>query len=419
MSTSPPSADRESAPAAPRPARRAAVLTLILATLTATGPLATDLYLPAFPAIAADLGAPEAQIQLTLTAMMVGLAVGQLAIGPMSDAWGRRRPLLVGVTVFALVSVAIMVAPDAQTFIALRFVQGLAGAAGAVIARAVVRDLFTGDDAARFFSRLMLVTGIAPLVGPVLGGQLLLVGPWQLSFGVLAAVSAVALVVVGVWLPESLPRHQRTPLRPRVLVATVGRLVRDRAYLGPVLTLGLAFGTMFTYIGAFSTVAQGELGVTAQQYSVMFAVVSLGLMIGNFGNGRLIGRVDTVHRLAGGLVGVAVAVVGLAVAVAFQPEGLGGLVLLGGVLSVMMFSLGFVYPNATTLALSSQPVSVAGSASALMGALQFTLGGGLAALAGLTPSGQATLASMAVVMGIGILAAGAAFTLSRRKALAV
>ena len=175
-----------------RSRRSIALFVMVLGVLTATGPLATDMYLPAFPQITRDLGTSEAQIGLTLTAIMLGLAAGQLVIGPMSDAWGRRRPLLVGVALFTVTSVLCVFVPNVTAFIVLRFAQGVAGAAGAVIARAVVRDMFQGDDAVRFFSRLALVMMLAPLLAPLVGAQLLLVGPWQLSFWVLAAMAALA-----------------------------------------------------------------------------------------------------------------------------------------------------------------------------------------------------------------------------------
>nr|WP_245928978.1 multidrug effflux MFS transporter [Murinocardiopsis flavida] len=388
-------AGRADAGAPPRSRRAVALLVLVLGTLTATGPLATDLYLPAFPQIAADLGASEAQVALTLTAIMVGMGAGQLLIGPMSDAWGRRTPLLIGVAVFTVASLACVLVPSAPVFVGLRFVQGVAGAAGAVISRAVVRDLFDGDGAARFFSRLMLVTGLAPMLGPILGGQLLLVGPWQLSFVVLGAVSAVSFVVVLLWLPESLPREQRQARGARQLGSTLVMLLRDARFIGPTLTLALSFAMMFTYISAFSFVSQNEFGASPQQFSWMFAVNTVGMIAGTQVNAALIGRVSTPRRLAAGLAGAlsAVAVLGV-----LWGTGWASLVSLTAVFCFMMFSVGFVFPNATTLAISSQPRSVAGTASALVGSLQFAVGGGLAAMAGLTASGQPSLGSMVVVM---------------------
>lgn len=387
------------------PRRTFALLVLVLGTLTATGPLATDLYLPAFPEIAKDLGAPQAQIQLTLTAIMLGLSLGQLVIGPLSDSLGRRGPLLVGFAVFTVVSFACALVPSVPVLVVLRFVQGIAGAAGAVIARAVVRDVFEGDDAARFFSRLMLVTGLAPLLGPVLGAQLLRFGPWQVSFVLLGAVSMVSLVVVFFALPETLPAASRSPLRMVSLARTVWQLVRDVRFVGPALTLGLAFGMMFTYVSSFSFVSQSQFGASEQVFGLMFGINTAGLMAGTQVNAFLIGRVETSRRLAGGLCGALAAVAVLGVLAAAGVSGTWALVALTSVFCVMMFSVGFVMPNATTLAISSQSRAVAGTASALMGSLQFALGGGLSSLAGLTPSGEASLASMAVVMGsVGVLA---------------
>ncbi|GAB3458464.1 multidrug effflux MFS transporter [Streptomonospora sediminis] len=388
------------------PRRAFALLVMVLGTLTAMGPLATDLYLPAFPDIAADLNAPQAQIQLTLTAIMLGLSLGQLVIGPMSDALGRRGPLLVGFAVFTVVSLACALVPSAPVLVALRFVQGIAGASGAVIARAVVRDSFEGDDAARFFSRLMLVTGLAPLLGPVLGAQLLRFWPWQMTFVLLGGLSLVSLVVVYFGLPESLPASQRRPFRVKTLVSTVLGLVRDVRFVGPTLTLGLAFGMMFTYVSSFSFVSQSQFGASEQTFALMFAINTVGLMAGTQVNGFLIGRIETPRRLAAGLLGALCAVGVLGVLAAVGVSGPYALVALTSVFFVMMFSVGFVMPNATTLAISSQPSAVAGTASALMGSLQFALGGGLSSLAGWTASGEASLVSMAVVMGsVGAVAA--------------
>ncbi|WP_415645331.1 multidrug effflux MFS transporter [Stackebrandtia soli] len=396
-----------------RPQRSMVMLVLVLGTLTAVGPLATDLYLPAFPAIAGDLGATESQISLTLTAAMVGLAVGQLVIGPMSDAWGRRTPLLIGVIAFTVSSVLCMFVPDATSFIALRFVQGIAGAAGAVISRAIARDHFDGDSIARFFSRLVLVSMLAPLLGPVIGAQLLLVGPWQLGFAVLAAVSALSLVLIYFFLPESLPAHERRPMNGRQLFTTIGGLLRDARFIGPTLTLGLGFGMMFTYIANFSFVSQNQFGASAQEFSAMFAINTVGLLLGTQINAFLIGKVSTSRRLAGGLIGAIAAVAALAV---LDVTGTASLVSMTAAFFIMMLSNGFIFPNASTMSLASQPPAVAGTASALMGTLQFALGGGLSAAATLTKSGQVSLDSMVVVMLAVAVAAGAVFVYSQRRA---
>lgn len=385
---------------------------MVLGVLTATGPLATDMYLPAFPQITQDLGTNEARVQLTLTAMMLGLALGQLVIGPMSDALGRRGPLLAGVALFTVTSVLCVFVPDVTLFIVLRFVQGVAGAAGAVIARAVVRDLFKGDDAVRFFSRLALVMMLAPLLAPLAGAQLLLVGPWQLSFWVLAVMAALSFVLVLVWLPESLPVEERRRQGPRQLVTTVAGLLRQPRFVGPVLTLGLSFGMLFTYVSAFSFVSQTEFGASPQVYAGLFAVNALGMAAGTQVNGLLVGRVDTLRRLGLGLVSALLGVGALAV---LALTGAAQLWMVVSLLALMMCSVGFIMPNATVTALDRQPAAVAGTASALMGALQFSLGGGVASLAGLTETGEPSLVSMSLVMVSGAVLSLLAYVWSVRS----
>lgn len=393
------------------PRRFVVLLVFVLGVLAATGPLATDLYLPAMPAIASDLATTEARVQLTLTAMMVGLAFGQLAIGPMSDAWGRRRPLLIGMSVFTVASLLCMVVPTVETFIVMRFVQGVAGAAGAVISRAIVRDLFDGDEVTRILSRLILVMGIAPMVGPIIGGQLLLVGPWQLGFALLAVVSSISVVLVYTLLPESLPAERRRPQRPGMLLRTFVGMVRTPAFILPALILSLTFGMMFTYIASFSFVSQSQLGADAQQFSLVFAVNTVGLIIGTQLNAALIGRVGIQPRLVSGLL---IAVLLAAIQMILAVSGHTSLVTLTTVLFLLMLSVGFTLPNATSLAIASQEPAVAGTASALIGSMQFGLGGSISALAGLTSIGEATLTSMSVVMlGSGLAAAGLCLVLRR------
>lgn len=390
---SPPAPSQPETHAHPR--RFVVMLVFVLGILTATGPLATDLYLPAFPEMASDLGAPESMIQLTLTASMVGLALGQIVVGPMSDAWGRRVPLLVGVAAFTVASFACMLVPSAEALVVLRLLQGMAGAAGAVISRAVVRDFFDGDDVARFVSRLMLVVGLAPMAGPILGGQLLLFGSWRLLFGVLGVISLLSFVLVLLWLPESLPAERRRSQRPAALARTFAALLRDRAFVVPMAVLALVFGMLFVYVGTFSFVAQNELGASAQAYSVIFGINAVGLVAGTQVSALLIGRVDAQGRLSLGLYGSVLCAAGLAL---LSVTGVATLPALTGLLFVMMFGCGLVMPNATTLAITSQRPEVAGTASALIGSVQFATGGALAVLAGVTASGEATLASMTTVM---------------------
>ena len=399
---------------APTSRRSVAVLVLVLGVLSAIGPLATDLYLPALPEIAADLGASEARVKLTLTAVMAGLALGQLLTGPLSDRWGRRVPLLVGTAVFTAVTFAIVFVSSAEAFMALRFLQGLSAAAGLVVSRAVVRDVFHGDTAATFFSRLMLLTGLAPMLGPVLGGQLLLFGPWQLIFGVLGLTGAATFALVLFALPESLPREQRRRQDPRVLARTFGRLLRDPGFIAPTMVLALSFGMSFTYISAFSFVSQTEFGATAQQFSLIFGVTTLGMILGNQVNVVLIRRMELRRRLGLGLVGATASVSGIGLLAA---TGRADLVTVTAALFVMMVFTGLISPNATAMALSGQPSEIAGTSSALLGTLQFGVGSALAATAGLT--GSTTLVSMTAVMLATAVGAALVFLLAAARGRAV
>ncbi|GAB3721197.1 multidrug effflux MFS transporter [Nocardiopsis oceani] len=386
------------------PRRSVVLLVFVLGVLSAIGPLATDLYLPALPEIAGDLGASEARVKLTLTAVMAGLALGQLVVGPLSDRWGRRAPLLAGTAVFTVTTLAIVFVDSAEAFMVLRFLQGLSAAAGLVVSRAVVRDVFHGDTAATFFSRLMLLTGLAPMLGPVLGGQLLLFGPWQLIFGVLGLAGAAAFALVHFALPESLPVEKRQRQDPRVLVRTFALLLRDPKFIAPTMVLALSFGMSFTYISAFSFVSQAQLGASAQQFSLIFGVTTLGMILGNQVNVALIRRMELRRRLGLGLLGAIVSVLVLA---ALAATDWANLVTVTAALFVMMVFTGLISPNATALALSGQPSEIAGTSSALLGTLQFGVGSALAATAGMT--GAATLGSMAAVMLATAVAAALVF----------
>lgn len=388
-----------------RDRRRTLLLVVVLGVLSALGPLATDLYLPALPNIAADLGASEASVKLTLTSVMAGLALGQLVIGPLSDRWGRRLPLLAGIGVFTASTFAIALAPSVEAFSALRFVQGLSAAAGLVVSRAIVRDVFDGDAAATFFSRLVLLAGLAPMLGPVLGGQLLFLGPWQLLFGVLGAAGLLTFALVLFGLPESLPAGERRRVSPADQLRVFAGLLRDVRFTGPTLTLALSFGMSFTYISTFSFVSQSRFGASAQEFSLVFAVTTLGMILGNQVNAFLIRRVEIHRRLVLGLAGSILSVAALAV---LDATGGASLTTVTAALFAMMVFTGLVSPNATALALNGQSPRVAGSGSALLGTLQFGIGSGLAATAGL--SGPVTLSSMTAVMLATAVGAAAVFT---------
>jgi DHA1 family bicyclomycin/chloramphenicol resistance-like MFS transporter len=373
----------------------------ILGALTAFGPLSIDMYLPALPSLSQDFGTGASQVQLTLSACLLGLALGQTIAGPLSDTLGRRRPLLAGLTAYALASLLCVVAPSVWALVALRLVQGAAGAAGIVIARAVVRDLHSGVAAARFFSLLMLVNGLAPILAPLFGGLLLRFTSWRGVFIVLAIIGTLLLLAAATGLRETLPPERRQSGSICTTITTFGRLLSDGSFVGYALSCGLAFAAMFAYISGSPFVLQDIYGLSPQLFSVMFAINALGLVVAGQVNGRLVGRVPPIRLLTAGLVATATGGTALLSVVA-----IGGIGLIGILpsLFVVVSSLGFVLPNATALALSNYP-RTAGSASALVGVLQFAIGAAAAPLVG--AFGARTALPMSVViatLGVSALA---------------
>ena len=367
-------------------------LALILGSLASFGPVSIDLYLPALPELTGDFRVSTSTAQLTLTACLAGLALGQLLAGPVSDALGRRGPLLIGLAAYTAASAGCALAPSAAVLTGLRLVQGLAGAAGIVIARAVVRDLFSGVEMARFLSLLMLVNGAAPILAPSVGSQLMLVMSWPGLFWVLAGWGALLLLAVAVGLPETLPRGDRgaggLAATPRVMAG----LLSDRRFVGYTLACGLNFAAMFAYISGSTYVLQQSYRLNPQQFALVFAVNAVGIMgLGQL-NRVLLRRWDA-RRLLGG--GLGVALVGAVALVAATQAGAGLAVVLPA-LFLVVASVGMVAPNATALVLAGQP-GQAGSASALLGVLQFLFGAVAAPLVGVL--GTTTAAPMALLMG--------------------
>ncbi|MGX7681800.1 multidrug effflux MFS transporter [Jatrophihabitans sp. DSM 45814] len=365
---------------------------LIVGALTAFGPLCIDMYLPALPRIGQDLDASASAVQLSLTATLIGLALGQVLIGPLSDRLGRRRPLFFGLAAFILASAACALAPGIASLIALRFVQGLGGSAGIVVAQAIVRDQYSGNTAARFFSVLMLVTGAGPIVAPQIGAILLHLGSWRVLFLTLAGAGLLLLTIAALRLPETLPRENRSSGSLGDTLRTMRSVATDREFLVNALACAFGFGTVFAYIAGSSFALENVYGLSPQMFSLVFALNAVGLVCGSQVNGRLVDRLGSARLLTGGLVGLAVG--GFAF-LALTVTSVGGL---SGVLACMflvMTSLGFVGPNATALALNDFPHS-AGSASALLGLLRFSLGAAVAPLVGLR--GPKDILPLAIVM---------------------
>ena len=374
-------------------------LVIVLGSVNAIGPLSIDMYLPAFPQIADSLDTSAAAVGLTLTACVAGLALGQLLVGPLSDRLGRRMPLIVAMAGYAVASVACAVAPSAPVLMGLRFLQGFAGAGGVVIARAVVRDLHSGAAAVRLFSSLMLVTGLAPILAPLVGGQILGLTSWRGIFGVLAVLAALIAVLVALGLRETLAPERRSREGLRMTLVTMRRLLADRWFVGHALAGGLGFGALFAYISGSSFVLQGIYGVSPQLYSVLFAMNGLGLIGGSQVNARLVGRFPAAQLLRAGLLSIAASAATLLAVV--LAGGLGVWAVLVPMF-VIVSSMSFVLPNSTALALADH-AAVAGTASALLGVCQFLIGALVAPLVG--AGGTESAVPMAAVMTAAALAA--------------
>ncbi|MEU6812363.1 multidrug effflux MFS transporter [Streptomyces sp. NPDC046831] len=376
-------------------ARRVGLLvTLVLGGLTATPPLAMDMYLPSLPEVTRSLHAPAATVQLTLTACLAGMALGQLVVGPMSDRWGRRRPLLTGLAVYVVATALCAFAPTVELLVAFRLAQGLAGAAGIVIARAVVRDLYDGVAMARFFSTLMLISGVAPIVAPLIGGQILRVTDWRGVFLVLTAVGVLLGGIVWARLPETLPAAERHSGGVGEALGSMRRLLADRAFTGYLLAGGFAFAALFAYISASPFVIQEIYGASPQTFSLLFGLNSVGLVVVGQINGKvLVGRVRLDRVLTAGLTVVVLAAAVLLL-MATGVLGTVGLAPVAAALFVLMSAMGVTLPNTQALALM-RTRHAAGSASALLGTTQFLIGAVASPLVGI--AGEHTAVPMAVV----------------------
>jgi DHA1 family bicyclomycin/chloramphenicol resistance-like MFS transporter len=366
-------------------------LVVLLGSLCLLGPLSIDMYLPGFPAIAAEFGAAESQIQLSLTTFILGLSAGQLVVGPLSDSWGRRRPLLVGIGSYVVISLICAVAPNAFAFAGLRLLQGLGVAAGFVIAMAVARDRFEGVAMARFMSLMMLVNSLGPVLAPVLGGQLLRFTSWRGTFVVLGVLGLLLLIALAVGLPETLPQSKRRPANLLLTLKVFGGLLADRKFLGYALASALALGALLAYVAGGSFTLQNVYGLTPQQFSLVFALNSVAVLLAGLLNTALTGRVMPRPLLKIGMAGCSIGGVGLFVGGVVG----GGLVTFLPPLFLLTMSVGLLMPNASTLAMSRHP-EAAGSASAVLGVTTFLVGGLMAPLVG--AGGSASVLPMVTVM---------------------
>jgi MFS transporter, DHA1 family, multidrug resistance protein len=380
--------------------RKYVQLVLVLGALSAIGPLTIDTYLPALPELTTELAATDSQAQLTITGLLVGLGLGQLIIGPWSDVVGRRKPLLLGLAAHGLMSLLCAVAPSIELLILTRTLQGLCGAAVAVVAMATVRDLFSGVRAAQLLSRLILVLGVAPILAPSLGSALLQVTSWRGIFVVLAMAAVGLLAVAWFGLPETLPYNRRRPGNVRGSLRAYGALFSDRLFLIMVGIAGLMFATLFAYIAAAPFLLQEVFGLSPQQFGVAFSSTAVGLILMTQLNPILLRRYSPVRVLTAGVV---VAFLSALTLLATAVTGFGGLLGVMIPLWFVMSCCGLSFPNAPAIALSRHGEE-AGTAAALLGAAQFVIGGAVAPVVGAFANGTPVPMAAIVVATTGLAA---------------
>ncbi len=377
-------------------------LPVLLGVLTAVGPLSTDMYLPAFPAIEASLGGQPGTAQITLATWFAGLAVGQLTQGSLSDRFGRRGPLILGTALYTLASAGCALAPDLLTLSVLRFVAAVGGSASMVIPRAVVRDLADGHAAAHLMSRLMLVMGVAPILAPTLGGLVLGVAPWHVIFWLMVAYGAVCCGLVWRFLPDTLEPSRRIRLGAAGLVARYAGVLRDRVFLAYALMGGFGMFGMFAYIGGSPPVLIQRYAFTPAQYGMLFGCSAGAFILSSQINPRLLPRFGSARVIRAGVTAYFAAAATLLGCAVLQVGGVFGVVL---PVVVAMGSMGFVMPNAAVGALSRH-AGQAGSASAMMGTLQFCLAAASGVLVGVLSDGTARpMAAMMLAGAVGTVVA--------------
>ena len=352
--------------------------------LTVFGPISMDLYLPVLPALTEDLGASVSAAQLTVTACLVGLGLGQIVAGPLSDRFGRRRPLLVGVAAYVAASVLCAVSPTIETLVVARLVQGLAGAVGIVIAQAAGRDLYSGARLLRYYGRLTVLAGLAAIVGPVIGGQLATVTDWRGTFVFLAVAGVAIWLASAAVMRETLPVEQRHTGGLTESARVFRMLLADRVFLGALLVTGFVSAALFAYLAGATFVLQGIYGLSPQGYSYAFGLNSAGFMLFGFLAAWTSERWSVHGTLTAGLGMVVAGAAGILVTATAQLP----LVAMVGSLLVMVSGVAVTSPPSTALALENYP-HVAGTASSLLGVARFAFGGLAAPLVGIAGPGTA------------------------------
>jgi len=388
-------------------------LALLLGSLGVLGPFTIDTYLPSFPTIVKNFHTTASLVQISLTACLLGIALGQLIIGPLSDVKGRRKPLLFFLGLYILASVTCSFAPNIYFLIIARIVQGFSASGGLVISRAIVRDLFSGRELTKFFTLMVLVGNLGPILAPIVGGGILAFTTWHGIFIALACIGLVLICTVSVKLEETLPTERRVPSNLGQVVKNFGSLFKDRTFIGYALTQGFTMGGLFAYVSGISFVYQNIYGVTPLQFSLLFGVNGLALIIGSQSVGRLADIIPERTFLKIGLTVSVIAGAALLISLMLKAP------LLAVAIPLFFFvsSISVITTTSFALAMETQG-HIAGSASALLGLLPFVLGSLTAPLVGI--AGEYTGVPMGVVMLCAtILASLSYFVLVRKGTLQI
>ncbi|MFP5111687.1 Bcr/CflA family multidrug efflux MFS transporter [Bacillaceae bacterium C204] len=388
-------------------------LAILLGSLGLLGPFTIDTYLPSFPTIVNDFHTTASLVQISLTSCLLGLGLGQLIIGPMSDVKGRKKPLLIFITLYLLASLTCSFAPNIYFLIISRLVQGFAAAGGLVISRAIVRDLFSGKELTKFFTMMVLVGNLGPIVAPIAGGGILAFTNWHGVFVALACVGAVLLFTVTLKLEETLPTENRVPSNLPQIMKNFGSLFRDRTFMGYALTQGFTTAGIFAYVSGVPFVYQNIYGVTPQQFSFLFGTNGLALIIGSQLVGRLADKVSERTFLKLGLVISNVAGVSLLIALLLKAP------LFAVAIPIFFFisSISMIGTTSFALAIETQG-HIAGSASALLGLLPFVLGSISAPLVGIAGANSG-IPMGAIIFCSSFLAFLSYFVLVRKASLGI
>ncbi|KLV25457.1 Bcr/CflA family drug resistance efflux transporter [Niallia circulans] len=382
-------------------------IAFLLGSLSLLGPFTIDTYLPAFPTIVEEFHTNASLVQVSLTTCLLGLAFGQLIIGPMSDVQGRRKPLLTFLGLYLLSSLICAIAPNIYMLIGARFIQGFAAAGGLVISRAVVRDLYSGRELTKFFATLMLIGNLGPIVAPIIGGAILSFASWKVVFLVLTCVGIILTLVVAFKLEETLPVEKRVPSNIKKVVSNFGSLLKDREFAGYAFTQGFTTAGIFAYVSGISFVYQNIYGVSPQVFSLLFGLNGIGLIIGTQIVGRL-SRFSEKTFLKSGLALSMSASILLVIAILVHAP----LVAVAIPIFLFVTSISIIGTSSFSLAMETKG-HMAGSASALLGLLPFLLGSLTAPLVGI--GGEHTAVPMGVIIFASSLLAFLSYYILVRK----